>query len=213
MRTQSRLVSVGLGALAMTLALACGQTVAQDPLFQKQSERIDTLQSDVQELNRKLAALSAIDTEFQQVSKDVQALKTTGAAGSMDAVEALGRRLERHEEQLSKLNGAVEAFEKKLADRSKVVAVNSAATAAAAARGAQPQGAQANSPDSKSVAAATAQRAPAGRYHMIRGGDTVDKLAGEYKVSAETIRAANHLPGGSRLLAGQRLYIPVRSIR
>jgi prefoldin subunit 5 len=114
---------LGCCALIGSIALGCAQNLADDPAFKKQAKQIETLTSDLNVLGRKLASLSAMDTEFQQVSKDVQALKAAGPAGSNEAVQTLQQRLVPMENSLKTLTEAVTNLQQKTVDPSKLVAV------------------------------------------------------------------------------------------
>jgi LysM repeat protein len=48
--------------------------------------------------------------------------------------------------------------------------------------------------------------------HKVRQGETLATIAEKYKTSAEAIRSANHL-SKKRLVAGQRLNVPIRSAK
>jgi LysM repeat protein len=55
---------------------------------------------------------------------------------------------------------------------------------------------------------ATAALAQEGIIHVVRRGDTIGNLAWQYKVSSQSIVAANHLANPNRIYVGQRLLIP-----
>src|SRR6185295_8353811 len=95
---------------------------ADDPAFNKVSKSIETLSTDQKELNRKLTALSTLDAEFQQVSKDVAALKSGGGGAAGEALKSVDTRLERGENELKTLKEAVIALQAQTAESAKIVA-------------------------------------------------------------------------------------------
>ncbi len=48
----------------------------------------------------------------------------------------------------------------------------------------------------------------AGRYYRVQPGDTVETIAAKNGISVDSIRKANKLPAGSKVPAGQNLYLP-----
>ncbi len=80
--------------LATLLAAGCSQSIEKNIAFQEQVGRADRLHEELKVLNRQL---SMLDTQFQQVSKQVVRIKTGGAGGGGNASQALQQRLIRLE--------------------------------------------------------------------------------------------------------------------
>ena len=80
--------------LATLLAAGCSQSIEKNIAFQEQVGRADRLQEELKVLNRQL---SMLDTEFQQVSKQVARIKSGVAGGGGNASQALEQRLIRLE--------------------------------------------------------------------------------------------------------------------
>jgi murein DD-endopeptidase MepM/ murein hydrolase activator NlpD len=51
-------------------------------------------------------------------------------------------------------------------------------------------------------------RYPAGKYHEVKNGDTLWKISKLYDVSVSDIVKANKLPNATKIIAGQKLFIP-----
>lgn len=89
-------------ALVILGAGACTQNLEQNSTFQEQVSRLDKLDEKMKETSRQIASL---DSDFQQVSKDVAQLTAKGApGGSPGAAKALEQRMLALEKRLNDLN-------------------------------------------------------------------------------------------------------------
>ena len=223
----SRSVPILLSLFALLLA-ACSQNLESNIAFQEQVARADQAQEDLKVFNRQL---SMLDTEFQQVSKQVARLKNNPGGG--DASAALVKRIERLEKAYSDSQQTLVDMHKKLEalsqDPARQVAAAKPKASQATAEGQQAarltvvgkegetketgtkSAAKRSSARQKTAAKQNQQVKPAmpsGIYHLVTDGQTIDVIAANYKVKPLVILNANRLPNKAQLVAGQRLYVP-----
>lgn len=242
----TRMVPVGALTLAAGLALAgCGGDVESSQAFQEQVSRIDRIDEDLKASKSRLIAL---DSEFQQVSKDVATLVSNGGvagAGNPEAVKAIEARMQNIEQSMKALSGNFAGLTKQVAagpgerlaadierragkdaaeeevttDASEADVAAANAPAGGDELGALPKAPQikARKKDGASEAKPASQRRkaerteapkPRGRYHLVKSGETIEQIASRYHSAPSKIQAANGLPKGGRLIAGQEIYVP-----
>lgn len=246
----TRMIPVGAMTLAAGLALAgCGGDVESSQAFQEQVSRIDRIDEDLKASKSRLIAL---DSEFQQVSKDVATLVSNGGiagAGNPEAVKAIEARMQNIEQSMKVLSGNFTGLSKQVAagpgerlaadiersagkdaaeaevttDASEADVAAANAPAGSEELGALPKAPQikARKKDGASTARSEAKPAsqrrkaerteapkPRGRYHLVKSGETIEQIASRYHSAPSKIQAANGLPKGGRLIAGQEIYVP-----
>ncbi len=200
-----------LGAMILLLP-SCSQKLEGNAEFLAQVDRIDKMAEDLDVLDRRLTAFGSefqqMRGEFQKVSQDVAAT-VTGGGGSPDALRALEQRLVSMEAALTQANDGVAALQKRLEgveSRSARVTAAEKTPAAASPAPARSERATAAAPRAE----APKEPAPVKRtFHQIKPGETIEVIAESYAVGASQIRAANHIPPGKNVAAGQRIVIPI----
>jgi LysM repeat protein len=216
--------SLALAVLAVAvgcLASACQTRVEEQDAFKDLVDRVERSEKDVDAMRRQL---SVVDRDLQQVSLDVSNVVKSGAGMNPQAVSALNQRLQQVESSLKTASEAVNAFD----DRIKNIEKAGSGRVAAGHKSAEKETAAATDADTRKTrlvvrqkneapagakpvqAAAAKPAAPAGVYHMIELGETIEQIARSYKVPVERLQAANRLPAGRQLIAGQPLFVPRR---
>jgi LysM repeat protein len=91
----------------------------------------------------------------------------------------------------------------------RAAATTASAAVPSAAESPAPSTAADQSPNgTPAPAAPSTTNAPPGRVHVVQAGDTPQKIAQQYGVSADAIMQANNLTDPRRLRIGQELIIP-----
>lgn len=194
---------VFLAAMALLALAGCDGSVEKSPAFLKHTKQIEANTKDIQDIKRDAATMysqvQAVETmraDFQKVSTDVGELMTRGG-GSPEANKALEDRIQALESQLAKVNEELAALKSARGSRR-------AEQAEEAAPAAEPRGEQASTPKPKRSTPPAVTRTT----HLIKSGETLDQIARTYGVTADQIRAANHIPAGRNPAPGQRIIIP-----
>ncbi|MEN6626195.1 MAG: LysM peptidoglycan-binding domain-containing protein [Candidatus Sumerlaeia bacterium] len=203
MRPTTHSSFVFLAAVALLALAGCGGSVEKSPAFLKHTKQIEANTKDIQDIKRDAATMysqvQAVETmraDFQKVSTDVGELMTRGG-GSPEANKALEDRVQALESQLAKVNEELAAIKSSRGGRR-------AEQAEEAAPAAEPRGEQASTPKPKRSTPPAVTRTT----HLIKSGETLDQIARTYGVTADQIRAANHIPAGRNPAPGQRIIIP-----
>ncbi|MRR10359.1 LysM domain-containing protein [bacterium] len=191
--------------LPVLMTAGCGSSVEKSPAFLKHTKQLETNTKDIQDLKRDAAtmysqvqAAETMRADFQKVSADVGQLMTKGG-GSPEANKALEERIQTLESSLQKVNEELAALKASRGGRRAETQAEEAAPAEPAARGEE-----ASTPKQRRTAPPAATRTT----HLIKSGETLDQIARTYGVSADQIRAANHIPAGRNPAPGQRIMIP-----
>lgn len=216
--------SLFVAILAGTGLLAgCSQSLESNPTFQEHVARVEKMEESLNDTRNRLVLL---DNEFQTVSKDVNTLVANGqsAAASPQALQALGERVANMERTLRGVNETLVVLNQKgaagHAPARAVAATAASSDADVAADNAPGADNKAASPVRKTqasvrkrasgtVAVAQHERPRGtGRYHLVRSGETLEKIADQYRTSPRRILDANKIPAGRPIVAGQQIYVP-----
>ena len=193
-------------------AMACTQRIEDNPAFQAQTAEIEQLREDIDTLERRQATFDTLDTDLQQVTRDVQQLLKGGGANPA-ALKAFGTRiaqLEKTANASKTQNANLQKQVKELTDKNKQLAaqVKKSATRATSKNESAPS-ASASKSTSKSPATTEKPKA-VGHYHTVAQGETIADLAKRFGVSAAKLRAENRLGEGQDAIAGAQIYIPAK---
>lgn len=171
-------------ALSFTAASGCVTLVDENAMTRQQAD-MDIIREDIQKLSERL---NSVQLEQQNLTREMDALKKAPRedADSRARIDELNR-------QIRAVNSAREADRKQIVEElsRKVAAIvgGSAGVSSGSSGG------------SRSATSET------GYEHVVKAGETLSKIAKEYKVSVATIRQANGLKSDVVRL-GQKLFIP-----
>lgn len=195
-------------ALCTLLTTACQPNLENNTQFQDKVAVINRLNDDLKNTGQRVDRNSAF---LKQIADDIKKLNAEGRGGSSDALAALDQRIQRLENSLKTSNETIVALETRL----KEVTENSSRQASASKPAHQETSEKSvSAKPARSEATKTASKEPAqprvtGKYHMVKAGETLESLAKEYKIAEGVLMEANRLPKGSKLIAGQPVFIPV----
>ena len=193
MSIKSRPLTYPLSILLALGALACTQRIEDNPAFQSQAAEIDQLRENVDTLERRQATFDTLDTDLQQVTKDVQQLLKGGGAENPAALKALETRLAELEKTANEWKTQNVNLQKQVKERSEDN---------------KQLAAQVKKSTASSETTTTEKPKPVGHYHTVAQGETIDALAARFGISAAKLRAENRLGAGQDVIAGARIYIP-----
>lgn len=213
-------------------AIGCQSNIEDNTAFNTQVDRIDRTIKDIDAIARQIQVM---DRDLQQVSIDVSNMVKSGGGGGAanPSVAALEQRILKLEGMMKTTSETVASFDariKKIEDSvgSANTRVTSSQSAAPEAQAAAPSSdrttlvisrrnessgstatkAPAASSSRSSSARETAGSVPAGIYHKVDIGETLESVAAKYGVTVAAIQEANQLPAGRNLVAGQQIYVP-----
>ena len=225
-------------ALATLGAIGCSQNLEQNPAFQEQVTRLNRVDEDQKAASRQLSSLDADFQQVSRDVAKLSGKAPGGSPDAIKALEQRIALLEKRvAEGGVKPNTASNpapnaAAPKPAAPEEAGEAVDNAPPKAP---GAPAQAAGATKPVAKRMtvigktapsatktrknlekrdsvargsAARSPRRAPSGTYHLVKLGDTLEKIAAQYNASASAIMEANHLPVTATLAPGQTIYVP-----
>ena len=207
-RMISTLVCTALALCTLLLATACQPNLENNAQFQDKMAVITRLNDDMKNTGQRVDRNSAF---LKQIADDIKKLNAESRGGSSDAVAALEQRVQRLENSLKTSNETIVALETRLKETTENVSRR--ASAAKEPQRDAPAKTVAIKP-ARAEAAKTASKEPAqprvtGQYHMVKAGETLESVAKEYKVAEGALMEANRLPKGSKLIAGQPVFIPI----
>jgi LysM repeat protein len=207
---------LGLAALALCPTSACQTKIEEQDAFKNQADRIDRVEKDMDAIRRQL---SVIDRDLQQVSLDVSQLATGSAGVNPQTVGALEQRAQKMDGTLKTIGETVATFDARIQKLERAITGNSTRIASLTETPPreQPETAKTalmvsrkNGTKAAAEPAGVEEKSSAacGVYHQVCLGETIEQIARTYKVPATTIQAANQLPRGRTLIAGQQIYVP-----
>lgn len=170
-------------ALSVSLAAASGcVTVVDENAMTRQQADMGIIRDDILKLNERL---NSVQLEQQNLARDMDALRKTPRedAESRARIDDLNR-------QIRAINAARES------DRKQIVEELSRKVAAIVG------GSSGSSGSGKSSSSTET-----GYEHVVKAGETLSKIAKEYKASVSAIKQANGLKSDS-VRVGQKLFIP-----
>lgn len=196
-------------ALVATVCLAgCGNNLEHDPLFQETFKLVRELNEDSKVMTRRVDDVSMAVTSLRTRVESVQRMPT-GSAESLHRVET-----------------RVAALEKALVASTRQVALlqTRLEKQAKAARAAQAGSGSIRSTSSDSTEKSSSRRAvvrridspkpkparPRGTYHLVAEGESIEEIARRTSVEPRIIYAANRIPEGRVIFAGQQIFVPAR---
>lgn len=203
-----------------------------DNMNQKVTEMrttLDSVSADLRILNEQIAEVRALNPDTANgtdIIKRIEALETRMKGGSQPtlATNPGGAPPSRSQDPAngpaalaSTANPEPTTLNAKLAVPAeppvKKVSNDIVASAPKAEKAATTKAAKATETSAKpqKAAAETVKKAAthsAGRYYRVQPGDTIDTIAARNGISVDSIRKANKLPVGSKVPAGQNLYLP-----
>lgn len=196
-------------ALIATVCLAgCGNNLEHDPLFQETFKLVKELNEDSKVMTRRVDDVSMAVTSLRTRVESVQRMPT-GSAESLQRVEtrvaALEKALVASTRQVARLQTQLE-------------------TQAKAARAARSDSASIRSISSESPGKSSGRRVAVkridspkpqrarlrGTYHLVAEGESIEEIARRTSVEPRIIYAANRIPEGRLVYAGQRIFVPAR---
>jgi LysM repeat protein len=221
-------VSIPILAFAAAVLAACGERLDKNPLFKEQVRLTERLEEDAKATTWQIDELTV---EVKQLKEQLAAANRGGPALAMqlkplqDRVAALEAALAETKTQLVAMQTAAPA--KRVAKRDSetpAVALESEAKPAeeVSPKHEEPENVAAaqtttrkKAPRARVTPVVTAAReervAPKGFYHQVARGETFETIALRNKIPIESLLAANRIPPGRDLFAGQSLYIPMSS--
>lgn len=175
-----RLVRYAALTVSLTAASGCVTVVDENAMTRQQAD-MGIIREDIQKLNERL---NSVQLEQQNLARDMEALRKTPRedAESRARIDDLNR-------QIRAINAARES------DRKQIVEELSRKVAAIVG------GSSGSSGSGKSSSTET------GYEHVVKTGETLSKIAKEYKASVSAIKQANGLKSDS-VRVGQKLFIP-----
>ncbi len=201
--------SLTVFALVATVCLAgCGNKLEGDPLFQETFKLVKELNEDSKVMTRRVDDVSMAVTSLRTRVESVQRMPT-GSAESLQRVEtrvaALKKTLIASTRQVALLQTQLERQTKAAragqAEDSSVRSTLSESTENSSSRRAVVK--RIDAPNPKPAA-------PRGKYHLVAEGESIEEIARRTSVEPRVIYAANRIPEGRVIYAGQRIFVPAR---
>jgi LysM repeat protein len=202
-----RWISLPAAMPAFALIVAgCGDAIENNPLFKDQQKIVARLDDDTKAMGRQVEDLAmTIETMKQVVSE----LKHSPHA-SLEGMKEFDGRLRAVETSMAEIDGMVKEKIMNLAKlelefQDKMEKVRT--VAASRVESAPAPTVTARVTKSSSIPE-PAPIQPRGVYYKVKQGDTPETIAQANQISVGELLAANGIPQGGRLLAGQRIYVP-----
>jgi LysM repeat protein len=191
-------------ALCTLLATACQPNLENNAQFQDKVAFINRLDEQIKSIDQRVDRNGSF---LKQIADNMKKLNAESRGGANDAVAALEQRVQGLENSLKTANDTIVALETRLKD------VHAAQVGAAKAAPKSDSAKTVAMKPAQSESAKTATKEPAkprvtGKYHQVKAGETIKSIAKEYKIPEGSLTSANHLPQGSKLIAGQRVFVP-----
>lgn len=194
-------------ALVVLFATACQPNLENNAQFQDKVAFIDRLDDQMKNIDQRVNRNGSF---LKQIVDDIKKIKAESQGGSSDVVAALDQRIQRLENSLKTSNDTIVSLETRLKETT--AAQNKLAGAIKTAARSTASKTVALSPAKKGATRSASATKPkprtTGKYHMVKSGETAESIAKSYKIPASTLLVANRLPSGTKLMAGQQVFVP-----
>ncbi len=159
-------------------------TMVDESVMTRQQADMDILREDIQKLNERL---KGVQLEQQNLARDMDAIRK---APREDADTRA--RLDNLDRQIKAVSAARETDRKQIVEEisRKVATIVNGSSGGSSGGGKSSSGTE------------------TGYEHVVKPGESLSKIAREYKVSVSAIMKANNLKSSDTVRAGQKLFIP-----
>lgn len=218
-------------AFVAVFLAGCGQKIEKNPVFRDQMRLVDRLDEDTKVLTRQIDEMSL---NLKTLRQQVAAVQKNPQAAT-GQIRQFSQRLASLEKAVATSNQGLSILKAKAEEQDAMIAtltadqrtaVDQFASLQAESRRPSPQPASSSKQltsaslpadvttklrgriTRSSQSASRRREAPLGGYQFVQAGESLQEIASKNRISVGALLAANRIPPGRSLYAGQQIFVP-----